>query len=795
MKKIGKKFNFMTKILLVLGLLFSNLSCLTSVFAYEEDSKLLIGVVDNEITVKYLEELEVDDEVVVNLGEVYTYLDGTYEEDFRIEDVSNELIVNDGYKFTSSILDNVNFDGLYQLKVELVDKDTGNVREVNTYSSNIFFLEGLSEKIYLNASSEEVENKNDIYYINGNVDIKYSILSKGMAPSDKFILESGETLTASELISREFTSKEVFDNNLYGEHTRSISVKVNKVIDDLGNTEEVLFSKDINYVYYNTEEDKAYLDNATELNNSTVELGLENRYLFDANNQNGILYIIPLKNGGYSVNDLFNILDKYVKDDITYKISNSLTDDLEAEYMLYVDNLSEEEIALSKEEYFEEVLIDNQTEISISDGNITIIFKCVFMGDMNGDDIISEEDIKILINQLLTIDSENLENGDLNKDGQLDSMDLFYLYQAYNDIWDINEEEILKEALIDASLENNEEDLENGKEFTVDYILKVYGDGVKGISGEVLYDEDKLELLEIISNDTIGNSMNNKFIYLFNDSLIGTLKDSLEQDLVEYDPIEEVVLTLRFKAKGSGDATISINDMMAFSEEYKYTNVINTSLDIVINKSTDAKLSNLFVNGNEIDLEEDKLKYYITVENEVTKLDIDAVVSNLSAEVTEIVIPEELIVGENEVKVLVTAEDGTELVYEIVVTREAKAEETTQINYQDTTVDNNDDQEDDDVITLPDDSNDNEDDKDIDDDQEDDGSLSRIVIIILILLVIAGLIYLIFKDENDDEEVKKANKEIDKYKKDREIGTSPQTQKVDKPKNNTSKKNNNKKER
>lgn len=64
----------------------------------------------------------------------------------------------------------------------------------------------------------------------------------------------------------------------------------------------------------------------------------------------------------------------------------------------------------------------------------------------------------------------------------------------------------------------------------------------------------------------------------------------------------------------------------------------------------------------------------------------------------------------------------------------------------------------------------------------------------MILLVIAGLIYLIFKDEKDDNETKKANKDIDKYKKGREFVTDKQTQKVDKPKNKEQHKNNNKKE-
>ena len=124
MKKIGKKLSFVTRILLVMGLLFSNLSCLTSVFAYEGEEKVTIDVVNDEITVKYLDELNLKDEVIAKISEVYTYLDGTYDEDYREEVVYNELLVGDGSKTTSSILSNISFDGLYELKVELYDETT-----------------------------------------------------------------------------------------------------------------------------------------------------------------------------------------------------------------------------------------------------------------------------------------------------------------------------------------------------------------------------------------------------------------------------------------------------------------------------------------------------------------------------------------------------------------------------------------------------------------------------------------------------------------------------------------------
>ena len=46
MKKLGKKLSFLTKIMLVIGLLISNLSSLSVVFAYEATGAVQIAVVD-----------------------------------------------------------------------------------------------------------------------------------------------------------------------------------------------------------------------------------------------------------------------------------------------------------------------------------------------------------------------------------------------------------------------------------------------------------------------------------------------------------------------------------------------------------------------------------------------------------------------------------------------------------------------------------------------------------------------------------------------------------------------------
>ena len=53
MKKLGKKLSFLTKIMLVIGLLISNLSSLSVVFAYEATDAVQIAVVDEKLNIKY----------------------------------------------------------------------------------------------------------------------------------------------------------------------------------------------------------------------------------------------------------------------------------------------------------------------------------------------------------------------------------------------------------------------------------------------------------------------------------------------------------------------------------------------------------------------------------------------------------------------------------------------------------------------------------------------------------------------------------------------------------------------
>ena len=77
MKKVKQKASFLTKILLVVGLLVSNLSSLSVVFAYEGEiaQDVVIELVDNVLEINYTEELAPEVEAVeVRVYENYTYL-------------------------------------------------------------------------------------------------------------------------------------------------------------------------------------------------------------------------------------------------------------------------------------------------------------------------------------------------------------------------------------------------------------------------------------------------------------------------------------------------------------------------------------------------------------------------------------------------------------------------------------------------------------------------------------------------------------------------------------------------
>lgn len=761
MKKIGKKFSYITKIFLVLGLLFSNLSGLSLVFAYENEAPFGIEVKDNKIVINYNhEDLEDSDNIKITLKENYKYLDDTTEEEVNnsFSAIGSEFKNENGYEIDSPMLKKVLFDGLYELNVSLYNETKDEEIGIVNYSYNVEYESGLEVMVY-DSVNNLITAKEGLYSTDGDIKLVSRILPGGLKPTDTFMYR-GLEYTAEKLLEIE-NVQDVSFYSLYGEYTLTQEIKVNE-----DTPLERVFSKDIRVMY------GKYEDNSQVLNEVVSDNELSDRYNFFSESDEGILYVYPNTLEEYSVNDLFKILDDAIFDsDIKYVISNSDSEDLEEDYQEYLSTFDDTtmEEPMTREEYYQETYINNDTVITLYNDALELTYQVVIMGDLNNDQVIDEEDVELLIDQVVGANNEaEILASDVFKDDKLDAKDVAKIYGVYkrntwnNDLFESEEFTTKGELVIDKA------DIISGEEFSVRYVLKVSLDKLNGLAGMVKYDEEMLELVGMKPEEKfIGNNYEGKFLYLSEEELTGTLDEKTQ----EYKEEEYTVLTLTFKAKKAGNTKIEIVDNELFNTyEYYDASQMEVNTEVIINASDDNTLASLTVAGQKIELIKDVLDYEIEVEHEQIDAIVEAITNNIAAEVSLIVTPDELIVGENEVSITVVAENGDELVYTVkVIRKEApKEEEPINMNYQNNN--NNDNTSNDDTKvepTIPSDKTDNE--PTGAKDEEKDGKLSRIIIIILILLVIAGLIYLIFKDDSDDEETKKTNKEIDKVKKTKEF--------------------------
>lgn len=763
MKKIGKKLSYLTKVFLVLGLLFSNLSGLSVVFAYEDGDNFGIKVEDNKIVINYYEELEETDVINVMFEENYTYLDNTHEdvEDGVISIYGSDVKDTSGFEISSAMLNKVVFDGLYELKVSLYDETTDTDLGTVLYSDNIEHQAGLSVSVF--DEDTEILPVDGVYYVDGDVKVVSKVLAGGLSPNDTFKVDDTD-YTAEELLNKEFESSRLFSGLLYGEYTDNVEVLV---LDN--NDMEKVFNTEVNYMY------GEYGYNADVLNTGLASLGLSDKYQFETDAKDGYMYVYPNGDKGYSVVELFDFMDLAVRDsEIEYIISNDTSDDLFNSYIEYLEISDEVEDPLDLDEYYADTVIDNSTVITIYNDGLVITFRCIILGDMNNDSVINDEDIQELVNQVVGTSEANLDNGDLYKDGELSALDVINLYQIYkNDTWELVLDTV--ETSLDVMLEVASDDIVSGDTFKVNYVLEITDNSVNTIAGQFKYDEEVLELVDVSSElGWIGSAKNGKFLYINDEGLT--------------DEGRYVLLTATFKALKSGTSEVSVENPEFYNNNVQYILDNDIKTNVLVNASSDNTLSSLTVAGNAISLVDGVMDYQVTVENETVSSVVEAITNNERASVSSIVAPEELTVGENKITITVVAENGDELIYTVTVIRKeaVKEENPTNMNYQG-----------DDDTVVPDDSDDvvikDIDDKDddnkttVDDTEEEEGKLSRIIIIILILLVIAGLIYLIFKDD-EDEDTKKTNKEINKMKKEDKF-PEEKKDKVNKKNSNTGKNN------
>lgn len=778
MKKIKEKLSYFTKVLLALGLLFSNLTSLSYVFAYEVAEDFTVEINDKNIEITALGEIEDTDLVKVFVDESYTYLDD-HSELLENEYTYSGMELTNGVELVSTMLSDVLFDGLYQVSVSLYNET--DELEIGTIlkTKNIEFESGLQFSVYDKLTNEEILPVDGKYLVDDTVIVESSVLSGGLAPSDKFSYD-GVEYTALELLNYKNTTEVDYTGMLFGNYSETIDLTfVNE------NLEDVAFNGEIAFSY------GEYADNTDVLNHEIATEFPEyiGKYAFLGESEEGTLYVLTDNVSGYSVSELYDILESAIDGNelITYKISNGQYEDILKAY----EEALEENQELLLEEFLSEIVTNNLTVITLTSGELTITYRCILAGDLNDDAIVNLDDLSLMIDQVIGKDEANVSISDVYIDEEVNLLDVIYFNQVLeNKDWlsEITEEE----ATFSTRLEMTDEDIASGDEFTVNYIVNVQDNDLSGILGSIDYDKDFFELVSIQENpEWVGNNYEGKYLYLTSDSLTGEVSIVDEEEVVL--PKEYTLLTLTFRALTSGTSTISVNDSEFFSQGVYY-NVESESpiLEVTVNESNNNNLSSLTISGIDIELVDEVLSYEITVPNTMTEILVSAIAENLKATVTSIVAPEELVEGENTVTIVVTAENGDELIYTVTVIREKALEEatTTTVNYSNANGNNDNNtlnESKDNETLIPDDT------KDDDENSEEESNITRIIIIILILLVIAGLIYLIFRDEKNDEESKQVNKDINKLKKDKEF--SEKKKESSNKKKSTSNKNNSKKER
>lgn len=184
--------------------------------------------------------------------------------------------------------------------------------------------------------------------------------------------------------------------------------------------------------------------------------------------------------------------------------------------------------------------------------------------------------------------------------------------------------------------------------------LNVSGNNIASISGVVTYDATYLELVSVNGLFQF-NKNGNKVAYLNTDG--------------NYLKRTTTGLNLTFKALKNGSTTVGFDNAKAtHANEVMDVSVSSKRITIVDPPSNNNYLSNLTTNQGNINFNKNTTNYSLNVESDVTQISINATAEDSKAKVSgtgNI----NLNYGKNTIKVIVTAEDGSQKTYTITVNR------------------------------------------------------------------------------------------------------------------------------
>lgn len=640
MKKITK----ISKIFLVLTMIFSQLSSVVTVLADEITSKpldaSLAAVTDEELgyvekyTLTYKSEKQDYDEekeYTIELESSFEYLNGTIENgtDVVVTKTGSEL----NNEVNSSDLDPIStyYNGVYNLKITVKDNAAVIYEEsipyvVNTVKSGLVGtlnngeVEPTNETLGIVSTGEFTVNEEKEYTQN------LMIVSGNLSPDSNYKVTIGEN---EMLMTGEDIAQSTFDGSKINT-TSSLGGLYNTndiiTIEELDNNDVV-----INTIDYTYDASINYDKNNDEALSELTGLSLNNGYLYEE----AIGY-----NNSDSVTSIKEIVDSLVNTDIELSIydeNNTLLD------------LTNEEVLNSQLKNNYRVVFTRGTEVT---------YTVVVTGDNTSDNNFDSDDMKVTMNDYLEgnkVLSMDVVKGEDDEEGLLTFDDIMKLNTELNPATSVDVN--INLGLVYGGLPK---EIYVGDTFKLNVLVKSENasDYINGINALV----------------TTGNNLKLTNV-TYNSNLIGTFKDNnlvaAGTDLKN----EEVLLTLEFTAIKEGKDSITLSGSIAKNENIEEFENLTTEVNVIRKISSNNNLSSLKASVGTFDIAFDKdvTVYTLTVPYDTESVILSGSLEDITSTVDGL-IEYKLTDDKTTANIIVVAEDGTIKVYTVYIIKEAKPE-------------------------------------------------------------------------------------------------------------------------
>ena len=721
-----KKLMKITKIFLVLTLIFSQLSSVTKVLADEIIDNTDIKEEANKLVINgYLKDKYFDDSMVNGIeedGTIKYTVDaaGEYVQILTISEMNatdGESMISSEKNYSVKVNDN---DAIVMSGEELLNaKLEGRVLDLTTSYNTIVKY---TDKVVITEENAESEGLTLEY----NAEVKFEIRGNSFDEAlgsiyEGYVFGNGDfVVIAKELpLSPEVPSVKY----LYSLLNENNGIKLE------------IFDRENNLVQLkedNTSEDDTTLDPSIEEESKEEEL-IKNGYT--------LKFTKGLSEATYKVYVMGDITDDSIfnKDDMMPTMEGYLNGEVIPSMDLYTTG--------------HEADVEGEYE-NDPFGTITLEDIMTINSYLNGSILERENtDLKLALNT----DSKDLYVGDTFKvELVINSSDIEDYINGIDGLVSYNENiKLLNISFNDKLIGTYNEDnrfvaagteLTNGQVvMTLEFMAINDGEGTVSLTGKTAGDMLINEFEELTTSVNITRKSSNNNLYSLKAS-IGTFDTEFDKDVTIYtltvpSDAKEVILSGAleditasadglYKYELNEDKTTAIITVTAEDGSTKvYTIYIIKEKPVVVTPvvyyySSNNYLKVLEAKGYEISFDKDTLEYDLVVENDVKSLDITAIAEDSRSRV-EITGNENFKTGRNTVVITVKAENGDVREYKLNVNRKSNTSSLTET-------------------------------------EESGNTAEKVVIIILIVLVVLGLIYLIFKkDDEDVKNVKPENKKND----------------------------------